>query len=258
MPKQFQVDTGGTLLTGLVSYFKFEDATDFYGSNPLTNVSATFVAGKVANCANLVKASSQYFWAADSASLSITGSLSFAGWVNFASVPSGGDHAHFFSKNDGASESYRFMFSGDSNALRWISSTSGSYQAGNDLSVAWTPSTATWYHIACTFDAAVPEVRFYVSASLQGSAQAAAGATLFDNAKKLGVGATSIDSTPGNFLNGKMDEWGIWSNKLSTTEIADLYNSGNGQTMVLPSSGPEVGRVMSQPSSHWFPSIVSY
>src|SRR6185295_228767 len=135
MAKQFQVDTGGTLLTGLVSYFQFEDATDYYGSNPLTASGATFVAGKVANCANFVKASSQYLYAADSASLSITGSLSLAGWINFATVPSGGDHAHLFSKNDGAAESYRFMFSGDSNALRWISSTTGSYQAGNDVSV---------------------------------------------------------------------------------------------------------------------------
>lgn len=32
--------------------------------------------------------------------------------------------------------------------------------------------------------------------------------------------------------NGYMDEVGIWSKVLSSTEISDLYNGGNGNTMM--------------------------
>jgi hypothetical protein len=43
MAKHFQVDTGGTLTTSLVSYWKFAgDSTDFWGSNNGTDHSMTY------------------------------------------------------------------------------------------------------------------------------------------------------------------------------------------------------------------------
>ena len=51
--KSFQVDTGGTLTTGLISYYQLEDRLDFYSTNDLTNNGSTaFVAGKVNNAAD--------------------------------------------------------------------------------------------------------------------------------------------------------------------------------------------------------------
>ena len=50
MAKHFQVDSGGTLLTNLISYYKLDDVNDYYASNNLTNNNTvTFVTGKIDN-----------------------------------------------------------------------------------------------------------------------------------------------------------------------------------------------------------------
>jgi hypothetical protein len=99
MAKQFQVDTGGTLTTSLLSYFKLEAATDYYGSNDLTNHnSVTFPAGKVNNGANFLAASSQ--WLSKSGNLGIDGgACSFSFWVKVASAPSSGSFFTLFTQN---------------------------------------------------------------------------------------------------------------------------------------------------------------
>jgi len=54
MAKIFQVDTDGTLNTSLLSYYKLEDAKDYYGSNDLSAAgTVTYVSGKVNNAASL-------------------------------------------------------------------------------------------------------------------------------------------------------------------------------------------------------------
>src|SRR5664280_2692195 len=46
MAKHFQVDTGGTLLTSLLSYFRMEgDSTDYWGSNNGTDTAITYNSG---------------------------------------------------------------------------------------------------------------------------------------------------------------------------------------------------------------------
>ena len=44
----------------------------------------------------------------------------------------------------------------------------------------------------------------------------------------VGVAYTAVN----DFYSGLVDEFGVWSKALSATEITDLYNSGNGQTMI--------------------------
>ena len=47
--KRFQVDTAGTLTTGIISYYKLEDSTDFWSTNNGTATNVTFSTGKVNN-----------------------------------------------------------------------------------------------------------------------------------------------------------------------------------------------------------------
>jgi len=46
--------------------------------------------------------------------------------------------------------------------------------------------------------------------------------------KNLFLGASNFDGTPLYFLNGTLDEIGIWNRSLSESEISELYNSGDG------------------------------
>jgi hypothetical protein len=41
----------------------------------------------------------------------------------------------------------------------------------------------------------------------------------------------------GAYTSGLIDETGIWSKKLSNTEVGDLYNAGSGQTMTAGGAG---------------------
>ena len=61
MAKHFQVDSGGTLLTNLISYYKLDDVNDYYASNNLTNNNTvTFVTGKIGNAGDFEVDSTQY------------------------------------------------------------------------------------------------------------------------------------------------------------------------------------------------------
>src|SRR3990167_4633296 len=79
--KSFQVDSGSTLTTSLVSYYKLEDATDFYGSNNLTAAgNASFVAGNVNNAVSL-DGTDDYLDGGDVMDYERTYSFSLVAWI---------------------------------------------------------------------------------------------------------------------------------------------------------------------------------
>ena len=72
--------------------------------------------------------------------------------------------------------------------------------------------------------------------------------TIYKNGSSIGSKSVALNtsSSPLNigvrkngdgFLNGWVDELGIWSRVLTTDEISELYNSGNGYNGFLPSTG---------------------
>src|SRR4051794_30307684 len=88
MAKHFQVDTGGTLTTSLVSYWNEDsDSNDYFGSNNGTESSVTHPGGKVGN-AVLINGTSAHVQYGSNFSLAITGA-SFAFWINIPSSRSG-------------------------------------------------------------------------------------------------------------------------------------------------------------------------
>lgn len=203
------------------------DLTDKTGNgNTLTNVGGTEVTtalpfAQKSKAVDLELSESDHLSAADSVSLSIAGDFTIEAWVKFESLPSGGAQAHFVSKNDGSAESYRFFYTSDAPAgLRIITSNDGAYPgAAGDVQVAWVPSLATWYHVAVTYSDSADEARFYVDGSQQGTTQTVTEGVVFNNAKKLAVGATDIDSTPSAFLDGIITEIRVWNIVRTGTEI---------------------------------------
>src|SRR5918911_70792 len=81
MAKHFQVDTGATLTTSLVSYWKLDgNSSDFYGSNSGSDTNMSYTTGKVGNAASF-NGSSSVITVSDNASLNFTTAISFATWV---------------------------------------------------------------------------------------------------------------------------------------------------------------------------------
>jgi hypothetical protein len=214
MSKVFQVDTGGTLTTSLISYYKLDDATDFFGSNNLTNNgSVTFVAGHVGNAASF-NATNFLNIVSASGLPSGAGAWSINLWLNHNSSESGDRPTVFFGAVGGSGQIgiYRLGTSGD----LYLTDP-----PGTDVDSTKTVSNNTWHMLTATFDGTT--IRTYVD----NVAGATTAPTPNISGTKIEIGR---DGT--NMMTGLIDEVGIWSKKLSTTEITDLWNSGNGQTMI--------------------------
>ncbi len=231
MAKAFQVDTGGTLTTNLISYYKLEDTTDFYSTNNLTNNgTATFVAGKVNNAVNLLSASSQYLSITDASQsgLDINSDFSIFCWflTNTASA-----YQFIVSKNDfGTTNILSYSFGTDNaNHLRLTISSNGTVDI--EKFSTGTLNTATWYYVGVTYNKTAGTCAFYINGSASGTGSSLP-TSINNNNVDVMIGAIKNNGTPAYFVNGKIDELGIWSKTLSTTEVTDLYNGGNGQTMI--------------------------
>jgi hypothetical protein len=223
--KIFQKDTGGTLTTNLVSYYKLEDVNDFFSSNNLTNNgSVGFGSGKVNNAAILNNPPSKYFSKSSPAGVP-TGNhdLSISGWVYHLANQSSGIPGFLTFGTESNYQMAGFGFGAPgANGLYWLG-------YNNDANTTWNYSTGVWYMVTATYTAATKTVQFYVNGAAQGSG------LVLPNTPNFGSVFLEIGAQrPGNIvgLNAYVDEIGLWSKVLSSTEISDLYNGGAGQTMI--------------------------
>ena len=217
--KKFQVDTDGTLTTNLVSYYKLEDANDFWSTNNLTPAGdASFVVGKVNNAVTL-DGTGDWLEGGDVNEVGATFSL-FA-WVKFPSLPSANNWV--YGKDDDVNgRAYAFGVESAGHLNLQVNGV-GSGALGNTVL-----SANTWYFIGVTFDEATDAVQYFLNGTSDGTTTNTgvipANTALFDLGRRTYAGANEP-------WNGLIDEAGVWDKILSATEITDLYNGGAGQTM---------------------------
>jgi len=203
---------GSTLLTGLVSYWKMDEVSngsvpvpraDSFGANTLTdNNTVASAVGIISNAALFTLGNTESL---SLASLSLTAPYSVSFWVSPNAI---------IATNQGCFESSTlFMF---------LQGTTGKMVLQNTGSFATVAAVGTgaFHHIVCVLNGA-------------------SSAIYLDNVKATGTvsgnssGATRIGSTSGGggeFLDGKIDEFGLWSRALSDADVLALYNGGAGLT----------------------------
>ena len=221
MAKVFQVDTGGTLTTDLVSYYKLEDINDFYSTNHLTNNGgATFVAGKVNNAVSL-DGTSQFLDRANVLSAQ-TANISMFMWVYISGTSVHGTFAHNGS-NAGDGDGFSLGV-GNTNF-----DTSGNNLIGLLDAVVWmnfgTAIGTGWHFVGITRDAT----------TWKGWIDNVQAANTFTNNPSTPTAAFTIgrDTTGSTrYFAGDVDELGFWNKELIAQEKTDLYNGGTGQTMI--------------------------
>jgi hypothetical protein len=211
-------------LTNLVSHWNLDealdsdDAADAHGSNTLPN--ATTIAagtGKISGCRTFVASESDYFAINDNADMSVAAntSFTFTAWVKLATKTAVLGVLGKFNTSDeyglyytNATDRFRFDIVGSN-----ISATSfGS------------PSTATWYFIACGYDSPNTDVWISVNAGTRDSANDANGTTDDTNQFTLGTLRTGAF-----YFDGDIDHVSFWKGRvISDAELAELYNAGNG------------------------------
>jgi len=233
------------LIDNLVSYWKLDEssgnAADSVGSNTLTNTnSATYSAGKINNGVAVARASSQYLTITDAtqSGLDITGSLSFSFWMKPSSQA---DARAIFAKYNttGNQMAYQFRVGASSGLAFWadLSSNGSAVTQVQGGTVTW--NNGTWYHIVFVYTASAGTVDCYSNGSnittLSGFPT-----SLFNSSANFNLGVGLLAG--GEYFDGMIDEAGIWSRALTSTEVTELYNSGAGLAYPFTTYNPAIAR----------------
>lgn len=188
--------------------------------NTLTNNGVTpFTTGLIGNAADIeLTGGLQWFSHTDTASLSPTGDMSLAIWVNFEST---GERSLMGVWN--ATPSYAFLTSSGTQVQLIIWNSGGS-----STTVSWNVSafsTATWYHLAVVYTAATHTSEFYLNGSSQGTRDSVR-TDIRDSNEDFTIGKLVGAITP---MDGLVDMAGIWNGTvLSASDVTALYNGGAG------------------------------
>ncbi len=226
--KHFQVDTGGTLTTNLVAYYKLEDTTDYWASYNLTNNnSVAFNPGKINNGIDGGSSNTTKYLSVGSNMGVDGGVISIAGWIKVNTTPNFNvNHYYASQSSNGNKVGYSFLYRNDGGVykVRFFRDRTGILT--DVLDVTQTLTIGTWYHLVLTYDGV------NVEGWINGVSKGTAASTGNGNYAGAVNGFYILNYTLGGEIgSGMVDELGVWTKKLSNTEISDLYNSGNGNTM---------------------------
>lgn len=212
------------LIDNLVSYWKCDESSgtlaDAHGSNNLTNNNSTaFTTGIINNGSNLVAASSNYFSITDASQsgLDFSGDMSISLWFKPSSNVTS-EQGCICKYINAGQKAYRLYF--DNGVINFQTSSDGT--TGAQAQGTQSMSSGTWYHIVITKSGTTCVM--YVNGSPI-SVSGSVSSTIKNGTDNFYIG-TRVAS--GDFANGVVDEIGMWSKTLDSTEVAALYNSGAG------------------------------
>ncbi len=171
-------------------------------------------AGKISNAADFIEANSESLSATVGSAFQYTGSnnLSVSLWFNTDSVT--GVNTIFGNWSATASQRSYILY---------LNGSTLTFAARDNTATPVTKTsiaTGTWYHVVLTMNSS-NTIEMFVDGVSAGTGTAG---SVAGNGTTLRLGNNEGAS---NFYDGRIDEVVIWSKILSSTEISDLYNSGN-------------------------------
>ena len=208
-------------ITTPISYWKLDgNSNDSIGGNNGTDTSITYSSGngKIIQGAGYNGTTSSIN-AGSSTNLSFTSSFSYAAWVR---ITSGNTNTNrIIQKTNGSNYSYDFDIGAAGggylqmdcylNSVVFYSRSSSQYNDGN------------WHFITAVINPATG-IKLYAD-GVEVSYSVTQGAfTLSGVTGNQYIGSNGA----GNFVNGAIDEVGIWNVALTAAEVTELYNSGAG------------------------------
>lgn len=211
------------LNTGLTHYWNFNEpsgtiAEDKVGTYNFSLVGAGFDSGRVGNAITCDGSDYANFTGMNG----IDGkNWSFSYWVkpttntNWAVLLSG--------RGDWALTDYYIALRGSG-----IAHTDALMKAGVIAEIPYVIPTTDWTHLIWTSDGSRNYI--YVNGVMTNNVT-----NTYDWSANTGMQLCSYSASEGDwrqFYNGKIDELGIWSRTLNSSEVLDLYNSGAGMTYV--------------------------
>ena len=255
----FLVDSGSSLTTGLVSYWRLDESSngsapvtrvDAYGTNNLTvdNGNTPSTTGILSNAINPSRASANSLTCpnancggAGTNQLDIgAGSFTISAWVyNVQNTGTAlGTQALVTKGYTSGQLSYEMYLATGSGTLAGppvfdinnnttTSSVSHIYMEASS-SARFSGLTTGWHHIVGVFDSVTPTITLYVDNVSAASNSSANGTKYVVSTNDFGIGAGGFvkQGTALGSANVPIDEVGVWKKALSATEVGNLFNSG--------------------------------
>lgn len=216
------------LTDNLVSYWKLDgDSLDAHASNDGTDSNTTYSAAVINNGA-VFNGTTSRITVADAASLTPSGSFSFNFWVNVTNYNAAATkYTLWVGKWDETGNNREYAIGQDNNTtgIIFFYSLDGSGSALVSRA-ATRPTTGGWHMITGVFTTN-SQIELFIDGVSQGTSSVA-DAALADGTSPLYFGNAPAFGGASNYLDGKIDETGLWSRVLTGTEITELYNSGAG------------------------------
>lgn len=167
----------------------------------------------------LATASSQYLSVADTASLSITGDLTLEMWVKFESLTTTN---HLLSKYNPTGDQRGYtMHTDGTSGIRFVTSTDGTAGTVVSTALAYTFSTATWYHIALVYTASAGTAQVYINGSSIGT-MTSQNTSLYDNTSDFAIGSRGDGA---EYFDGLIDDVRVWNDIRTGSEISTNYQT---------------------------------
>lgn len=211
--------------TNLVAYYKFDENTGTSVGDSVGTKTGTFngsgtkwATGKINSGGNFVQASSHYVNIPGFNNIMNYAAMSMSVWGKFTSFPS--DSRVCGNSDTGANNGGIMLSVSNTQGKFYFTVGNGTARGQANFSGI---TTATWYHMVGTYDGA--NVKLYInnvigtSATLTGSINAVA--TDLNIGRQPAYGGV-------DYVNGVIDEVGIWNRALTSAEVGELYNSGAG------------------------------
>lgn len=212
-----------SLLIGLFAYYKLDessgnavDSGEYNYTLSQTN-NPLGVVGKIGNARKFVSASSQYL--SNSSMVLPDTDWTISAWVNIQTLT---NFAHIINKWSGLSIGQMAAYINTNKIEFGIYNNSGLIGSTVTNTAFGNLSLNTWYHLILERNKTAGTIRIGINLIFdQSTANGVIGTTgLF----RMGARAY----TTSGFLNGTVDEVGIWTRLLTSTELTRLYNNSNG------------------------------
>jgi hypothetical protein len=211
-----------TLWNNLRAYYKADNTTnDAKGTANGTLVNGATYGTGIINQGFSLDGVAAYIGFSNVLNFDGSAPFSFSWWVKLNST----SYNVNFGKFAGGFYGYEIANSGG-NIRLYMASGSGTLDLTSNCGV----TSGNWFHIVLTYDGSktASGVKFYSNGILKTNN---APATNNLTGSIATTGNLSIGCRTGGsfFVNGVMDEIGVWDKVLTATEVTELYNSGNGK-----------------------------
>lgn len=218
------------LTTDLVAYYKLDEtsgstAYTSIGDYNLTHFNSPTInqTGKIDKSV-LYSASSSQYSKVDS-NMKWTGftNRTISGWIYLTSLPANNTCYDLFSLSNGSNgRALHIPYCNSSGTYTIAGAIDRVMQAQYGFPITITLDVNTWYFVAVVFNNNNVQLFLNDTNGVNTSVTQSNGSSS-NNSFRIG---TRYDNS--YYSNAKIDEVGVWSRALSSSEIAKLYNSGNG------------------------------